>query len=87
VLVRYLKPRANINGAVRAEAEECIGIVSARIDEVVDVVRPGTMILVVTARIFLVTRPIEVTPREGEMRKVPLPLTTEVLDVVAKCVE
>ena len=56
-----------------------------RIDEVVDGVRPGTMILVVAAGIFLVARPIKVTPREGEVRK--MPPTTEVLDVIAESVE
>jgi hypothetical protein len=62
-----------------------IRIVAARINEIVDIVCPRSMIFEVTARVFLVARPIKVGPNKCEQGK--MKLTTEVFDMLSERVE
>jgi hypothetical protein len=83
--LRSLETGSNAYGAISAESEECIRIVDTRVNDFVDVKYTSVMILVATTGVFLITRPIKITPREGQVLKVIS--ITEVLNVLAEHIE
>jgi hypothetical protein len=80
-----LKAVSNTNAAIGTESEERIGVVSARFNNFADVKCASMVIFVATTGIFLITRPIKITPLKRQVLKVMF--ASEMFDVLPEYIE